>query len=148
MLVKQRTNYDCALAVLAMVSGKPYEELFDPEFCARIETKTTCTGDDLIEAYCRAGFERDKNMRIIHVGYGVSPAIVRQLLWGRRAMIQVPSLNYEGSEHFVYWNGREILDPSTKQVYRYSQHLFPTYVMVFDEVAPNDQDQARPEAKL
>lgn len=134
MLVKQRSKFDCALACLAMVSGKQYEELFDPEFCARIEQKTTCSGDDLAEAYRRAGFVKDKNMRVIYIGYGASVPVIRQMLWGRRAMIQVPSLNYEGSEHFIYWNGREIFDPSNKQVYRFSQHIFPTYVSIFDEI--------------
>ena len=141
MLVQQRTQYDCALACLAMVSGKPYDELWDAEFCERIEKATTCTDEDLVEAYRRAGFERDKNMRSVYVGQNVNPIIVRALIWGRRAMIQVPSLNHEGSEHFVFWDGRRILDPSTKQTYKFLQHLFPTYVTVFDEAAPNGQDQ-------
>lgn len=133
-MVKQRTNCDCALAVLSMASGREYDDLYDAEFCARIEAAKTCTGDDLIEAYRRAGFEKGKNLREIYVGQGQSMPVVRQMIWGRKAMIQVPSLNYEGVEHFIYWNGREILDPSTKQVYRYLQHLFPTYVMIFDEI--------------
>lgn len=132
MLIKQRSNYDCALAVLAMASGKQYEEIFDAEFCARIEEKQTCTGDDLLEAYRRAGFVKGENLRTISTAHAM-PHLPLQLIWGRRAMIQVPSLNYKGSEHFVYWDGKEILDPSNKQVYRYLQNIVPTYIIVFDE---------------
>lgn len=134
MLVKQKSNYDCALACLAMVSGKNYDEIFDSEFCERIEKATTCTDNDLVEAYRLAGFEKGKNMRSIYIGPTVNAVIVRQLIWGRRALIQVPSLNYNNCEHFIYWNGYEIFDPSNKQTYKYLQNVFPTYVVLFDEV--------------
>lgn len=137
MLVKQRTNYDCALAVLAMATGKPYEELFDPEFCERVEEAKTCSGDNLDEAYRRAGFVKGETMWVFHPGVNPNYQLIRNLLRGRRAMIQVPSLNYEGAEHFIYWDGRQIHDPSNKQAYQYMQHVFPTYVMIFDEAAPN-----------
>lgn len=133
MIVKQKSDYDCVLAVLSMASGRKYEDIFSEEFRQRIEDATTCTGDDLIEAYRLAGFEKDKNMRSIYIGHNINPNVLRQLIWGRRAMIQVPSLNHEGSEHFIYWDGYNIFDPSNKQVYKYLQHVFPTYVMIFDD---------------
>lgn len=132
MLVQQRSNYDCALACLSMASGVNYEHLFEKEFCERIEKATTCTGLDLEEAYSRAGFTK-QNMKVVYVGYNQSPIIIRSLLWGRRALIQVPSLNYEGSEHFIFWNGKEILDPSTKQTYKFLQNIYPTYITIFEE---------------
>ena len=133
-IVKQRADYDCALAVLAMVSGRDYDEIFDADFCARINERKVCTGDDLIEAYARAGFEKGKNLHDVYTGYGINFPILRQLIWGRRAMIQVPSLNYVGSEHMIYWNGKEVIDPSNKQTYKFLQSVFPTYVMIFDEI--------------
>lgn len=134
MIVKQRATYDCVLAVLAMASGKPYEEMFDPAFCQIVEQATKCSGDNLDEAYKRAGFINGENMWIVYFGNN-EPRLARQMLMGRRAMIQVPSLNHEGAEHMIYWDGRQILDPSNKQVYKYLQHVFPTYVTIFNEVS-------------
>ena len=131
-LIKQKTNYDCALACLAMASGKKYDDIFDTEFCKRIEKATTCTGDDLEEAYSRAGFYRDKNRKNIYV-LGSPISLVKQLIWGRKAMLQVPSLNYENSEHFIFWDGINLFDPSTKQTYNYLQNVIITRVTIFKE---------------
>lgn len=139
-LVKQRSNFDCALAVLAMVSGRPYGELFDAEFCARIEKAGTCSGDNLDEAYRRAGFVNGENMWVFGPGLLRDYQLIRNLIRGRRAMIQVPSLNYEGSEHFIYWDGKLIHDPSNKQVYLFMQNVFPSYITIFDESAVNQSE--------
>lgn len=122
------------MAVLAMASGREYGDLFDSEFCARIERATTCSGDNLDEACRRAGFVKGENMWVFGPGIVRDYQLIRNLLRGRRAMIQVPSLNYEGAEHFIYWDGKQIRDPSNKQVYQFMQHVFPSYVIIFDEV--------------
>lgn len=132
MLVKQRGDFDCVLATLAMAAGKPYEELFDEEFCQRIEDATTCDGDNLKEAYRRAGFTRDVDFQVIYIG-NKGIRILRRLLWKRRALLQVPSLNYPDSEHFIYWDGDRLYDPSNKQTYDHMHAVFPTYITLFKD---------------
>ena len=134
MMIKQRYEFDCILACLAMASGNDYDELWDMSFIEKIETAHTCTGDNLDEAFRRAGYIKDVNMKCVYVNpHSVSSLAVRDLLWKRKAMIQVDSLNYERGMHMIYWTGTEILDPSPKQVYTWWQNIHPVYVWIFDD---------------
>lgn len=133
-MIKQRYESDCALACLAMVSGKDYDELWDVDFIDKIEKAHTCSGDNLDEVFKRAGYTKDVNMKCVYVNpHDVSSLVLRNLLWKRKALIQVDSLNYERGMHMIYWTGTEILDPSTKQVYKWWQNIHPVYVWIFDE---------------
>jgi hypothetical protein len=42
---------------------------------------------------------------------------VYRSLFGRRALLQVSSLNNEGGQHMIYWDGRKLRDPSNKKTY-------------------------------
>lgn len=56
------------------------------------------------------------------------------LLWGRRALLSVPSTNHEGRWHLVYWDGRELFDPSPCPPERGLFDLVPREVHIFMEV--------------
>ena len=129
-LVRQQGQYDCALACLSMMAGRPYDRLFNMDFRNKIEIATTCTDDDLLEAFKLAGFVKDVDTKTVYLG-NTGTNVVRQLLWGRKAIIQLPSLNYDQSEHFIAWDGRAIFDPSNKQEYKFWQCVKPTLVILF-----------------
>jgi hypothetical protein len=114
-----------------MAAGKSYEELFDPEFCQRIEANKGCNNDEIEEAFCKAGLKKDEDYITRYMGHA-APHEIRDLLWKRKAMIQVDSLNYEKGMHMIYWDGKEIHDPSNKQVYKWMSHVRPVYVWVFN----------------
>lgn len=136
-LVQQKSESDCMLACLAMASGREYLDIFDPTFVSRVEAAQTCSGELLIEAYSRAGFVQNQNMWVVYVGVGreVAVAAIRSLIQGRRAIIQVPSLNRDKAEHFVYWDGSTLYDPSPKSRHISLQSIFPTYITIFDELS-------------
>lgn len=127
-LVQQRATYDCVLACLAMATGKDYGLIFGPDFCAEVEkAQGTGKGDLHERAFALAGLEAKRDS--ISVYCGMAPTqIVKKLLWGRRALVQVPSLNFEGASHYVYWNGECVLDPSTKQRYHWLDSMAPEWV--------------------
>ncbi len=56
------------------------------------------------------------------------------LLWGRRALVQVKSKNYEGQSHMVFWNGRKVFDPSPLRTFEWNE-VEPQHVWLFNEVA-------------
>lgn len=127
-MIKQRATSDCFLACLAMATNRPYEEMFNPEFCAKIEKAKGSSGKDLDEAIRLSGLTSE-DYKCIYVEGGN----FKQILWGRKAIIQVPSLNIEDGQHCIFWTGNEILDPSNKQIYRWLFHIFPVYVWIFNE---------------
>ena len=131
-MIKQRYEYDCVLACVAMATGRPYEELFDEEFCQKIEANKGCNHDEIDEAFGKAGWKRDEDFVSRYMGH-IQSNEVRDLLWKRKAMIQVNSLNYEKGMHMIFWDGEEFKDPSNKQVYRWWSHVRPYYVIIFKE---------------
>jgi hypothetical protein len=133
--VKQRAVYDCVLASLAMATGKDYDSMWPDEFRADIEAKHGTFGESLDRAYALAGLTAKVDLRSCYVG-GLARGVVATILWGRRAMIQVPSLNHEGAQHVVYWDGAALHDPSNKQVYRWLDQVTACeYVWLFNEAA-------------
>lgn len=133
MMVKQRSEFDCVLACLAMASEKDYDSIFDEDFRQRIEISRTCSGDNLDEAIARAGFIKSETVKCVYV-LNTNIHIIRQMLWKRKAMLQVDSLNYESGQHMVYWDGNELHDPSNKLSYTWLTHLHPVYVWIFEEL--------------
>lgn len=126
--VSQRADYDCVLACLAMATGRPYEELWPQEFLAEVEkAKGTGSGDLHERAFTLAGLERKRDYISVYCGQLASGAVCK-FLWGRRALVQVPSLNYEGASHYVYWDGENVFDPSTKQRYLWLSSVSPEWV--------------------
>ena len=63
----------------------------------------------------------------------ISEEYFRDMLWGRRALLSVPSLNYEGGFHMIYWHYDKVYDPSTKKVYTSFDQLRPREIIVFME---------------
>lgn len=121
-MVKQRYKYDCLLAVLCMVAGKPYEELWgDTDFPRRAESAGGCSGELLDSAYTHAGISREDRRSVY--AEDLPPRAKEGILFGCRAIVQVPSLNVEGGSHFVYWDGETVFDPSNEQQYRWFNQI-------------------------
>lgn len=67
-----------------------------------------------------------------------SLGFVRNILWGRRALVQVRSKNYADEMHIIYWNGRELFDPTNARAYEWTE-VEPLYLWLFDEASPSVQ---------
>lgn len=63
----------------------------------------------------------------------LSPQFFRSFSYGRRALMSVPSLNIPDAMHMVYWNGREIMDPSQGERYGFFHDLKPEDIVLFRE---------------
>lgn len=131
-IVKQKGESDCVLASLAMATGRPYSSLFKPAFRKKIEADKGCYNETLKEALKLAGFVEGKNARSVYTQH-LDKIFVQALIWKRKAMIQVTSLNIAKGEHMIYWDGEELFDPSNKQVYKFVENLRPTYVWLLGD---------------
>lgn len=131
-LIKQRNNNDCMLAAIAMVVGKQYDELWTPEFVQRVVDGHGCNAELTAEALKIAGYHAKVDYWQVHTWDINDDA--KRLLLGRRAILSVPSLNFQHGSHAVAWDGLKAYDPSPRQVYQWLEHLQPTSVIVFNEV--------------
>jgi len=131
-IVKQKGESDCVLASLAMATGRPYSSMFKPAFRKKIELAKGCYDSTLKEALKMAGFIEGQNALSIWT-QNLDKKYVQALIWKRKALIQVVSLNYGGGEHMIYWDGEELFDPSNKQVYKFVENLRPTYVWLLGD---------------
>lgn len=129
-IVKQETDYDCAVCCFMMLTGKSREEVisaigdaYDPEEGLN---KTHM-------ALCRLGFNSGEYM-VMHRDWCLSYQMFARLAWRRRTLLTVPSLNLAGGWHMVYHDGEQLLDPSTKKQYINLDQLEPEEIVLFSEV--------------
>jgi hypothetical protein len=128
---KQLRDFDCALACTGMVLGKDPTTIFDPAYYADVEEKRGTTMADSLKA---AGLIENQDFWTVYVGSFPGAGNARQLLSGRRAVLQVPSLNNHRAMHFVFWDGKALHDPSNKQVYYWLDQCRPEHVIIFNEL--------------
>jgi hypothetical protein len=133
ILTKQQATFDCFLACITCAVQRPYAELWPADFLADIEAKQTCSGDNIDKAFTLAGLTEKVDYWSHYVAM-IPAGSLRGLLKGRRALLQVPSLNNPPpAQHIVYWTGSELHDPSNKQVYRWIDQCQPQHVWLFNE---------------
>lgn len=97
MIVNQKTNYDCAVAAMAMFLNVSYEEVAGVLY------------DDLRQPETEG--TTDENMIEVMEKFGTKTMQVNFVLRGVPAILTVPSLNVKNANHAVYWTGQYILDP-------------------------------------
>lgn len=126
MLVKQKTLCDCGLAAIAMAVGKDYDELWTAEDTASLDGKGMEDMDTWLE---KAGLKRGVDFKQVRI-WGADQDMVKGMLWRRRALLSVKSLNNESGNHAVYWDGEKLYDPATRQTFTYLNTLMIDVVRV------------------
>jgi hypothetical protein len=136
MICEQRYEFDCFLACITAAVDGNYRKLWEApinykspaqqpigyNFVQRMLDKKGIYGDDVDRAFSHAGLAKNKDYRFVPVPLAAINC-AKQLLVGRRAILQVTSLNNEGATHIVYWDGVEVHDPSQKQKYKWLQSM-------------------------
>jgi len=136
-LIQQRTPHDCAICCMAMLTGRTYEDVmtiagsdFDPERGMRNEHAML---DRLGFKYTFENGHAVGDMVAMHRAYALSPDFFRGFAWGRRALLSVPSLNYPGQWHMVFYDGHTLFDPSPGRTYARFEDLLPEEIIIFRE---------------
>lgn len=137
----QRTPYQCAIATIAMATGRDYDEVLRVgiETKAFVEGKGCCHEARILEALGFSNrFERGHAVGDFvcrRRGFETSAEFFRQFAWGRRAVMTVPSLNIPDGHHSIYWDGWEVFDPNPPSKQRYTDfgQLLPSEMILFRE---------------
>lgn len=142
MLVRQSSSYDSLLACISMAIECDYKILWSKDFIKKIERSQGLL-ENLDQFYIDKAFQtasltKNKDYWCILTFAILDKNLLEMLLNGRRAILEVPSLNYMDSRHFVYWDGSEVQDPSLLQVYRWIEQLYPSRIWIFNEIR-NDE---------
>lgn len=131
-LVWQRQRADCAICCLAMLTGRTWEEVRTAIGDAWHPRRGLIHSESAME---RLGFawglgstRPNGYVVVVDARALISPP----LLWGRRALLSVPSLNRKGW-HMVYWDGAKLLDPSLGRRNEDFFELTPREVYIFRE---------------
>lgn len=138
-MVRQHGDRDCFLCCMCMALGLSYEQMtqqVSPALVQRIQQEGTFS-EDIALVMRLLGLDTKVQVRSFYrhdpaLSYGSSAEFARDMLWGRRALIQVKSLNVEGGRHIVYWDGEQLFDPSNQRIYLWDT-LQPLYITIFDE---------------
>lgn len=136
----QQGNYDCFLAALMTVlqidlKALGITSLFPQHFMDLIESKQGTYGetiDVVMQDYARLS-RKDYWEISVPIASQADPKF-KMMLHGRRALLQVPSLNHPGATHIVAWLGDELWDPSLKQRYQWLSQVAPQCIWIFNEL--------------
>ena len=116
-LIKQHTGSDCVLACIAMAFGRSdVLDVFTQEDIDRVVAKNGTHVDTELE---KQGLVADVDFIDRSVYSGTDQDTVKALLWGRRAILSVMSLNINNGQHAIYWDGEQIYDPSTLRTFEH-----------------------------
>ena len=113
------------LSCLATYAQKPHHEIWTESFRQSIEDKKGTYSEDVEEAMAALGKQKNVDYWCFYMNPEQVHA-VRFFIKGRRAILQVPSLNREGAQHAIYWDGFRIHDPSNLQVYKWIDQCYPS----------------------
>ncbi len=102
--VKQRYGQDCGVACLAMFFGISYEEA-EYRTSQALKRKTPILWMNNIDL-----------AKVIAIGTH-SPIQLLTILKDVPAILSVPSLMTKKKFHYIYWDGKEIHDPSNYECY-------------------------------
>lgn len=140
-LIKQRTPHDCGVCCLAMALDLPYEvvHVAATESKAFGVDKGMWGTNGILERLCLSPGSKtvtnDGEWVEWARGYEITPQFFRQIAWGRKSLLSVPSQNIENGWHYVYYDGHKVWDPSNKKTYTEFEELNPDSILVFREGA-------------
>ncbi len=135
IIQQQRATYDCVPASLCTLLQLDYDATWPAEFLNKIDSKGGCYGDDM-EYIFQTVLKMEQRVDYWTVYcWNISPDTLKNLLRGRRALLQTPSLNNPPpAMHMVAWMGDKLYDPSNKKTYTYLENLDIKYVYLFNEM--------------
>lgn len=132
---QQRTTHDCVLCCLAMAVGLSYEEALQRlGELGQFFVDVGCADGDDINALEILGLKRDVDFKRYKISiFWCTQGFLRNILWGRRAMLEVRSRNKEAGWHAIYWDGTELRDPSNRLTYTDWNEVEASQIIVFHE---------------
>lgn len=125
-MIKQKAAHDCLLACLATMTKQPYS-MFPQEFRDKVEEESGCDGELIKKAFRFAGILQYKEIYV----NDAPRDFVFHMIWNRKCLMQVPSLNIKNGHHCIYWNGQKVFDPSNKKIYTTHLKMKPEYIWLF-----------------
>lgn len=146
-IVRQKTLDDCAVCSLTMLTGLRYrqvkskigdcyvagEGLYDVDTSLRrLGFKQGCFVYKTVSGY-PIEIYKDLDFKRMRKPSEISSEYFKECLWGRRALVTVPSLNFPSKYHMLYWHIDKVLDPSNLKTYNTIEELKPTEIYLFRE---------------
>lgn len=116
--IKQQDEFGCVIACIAMATGKTYKAVRNEvarywDFMHRNRIFDGMNDADQSCVLYKLGYKS----WTAHVCNNKRRKDIASMLRGTPATLSVPSLNYKGKFHAVYWDGKKLHDPSTKKTY-------------------------------
>jgi hypothetical protein len=132
-LIQQLGARDCVLASIAMAAGfEKWSDVWTPEDLEKVvESKGIA---DITPWMKRAGITSYFEVYV----HSSDARFVKSMLWKRRALLSVASLNNSGGSHMIFWDGERIWDPHEGhypeyQAFRHLSTLLITEVCLLDQ---------------
>lgn len=129
--IKQITGSDCFLACIAMAKGANH--IMDVWSFDDIKSVVATKGvGDETPWMEKVGLMKGADYKRVscHGLTDYNMDMLKAMLWKRRAILSVKSLNIDGGSHAVYWDGEILHDPSTMRTYQWLSSLTISQVLL------------------
>ena len=103
--IKQKYRGDCSVASLAMFLNISYEEIIIINYKAEVDKEF------------KDGVWNDKTFQVSELYGKKLYCYYTDFDLTKPSLLIVPSLNYIGKEHIIYWDGKNVYDPSLSKCY-------------------------------
>jgi hypothetical protein len=117
-LVRQKTQDQCSIAAITMATGMPYNEVL--KYARKNESYRDGIGSYPEQVFAAIGWRDETDYKKLYKAQDISVHYQLKMLWGRKAVLSVPSINHENGQHSIYWDGFELYDPQIKEMNRYT----------------------------
>ena len=116
-MIYQRVKGDCCICAIAMAVGATYEDVV-----SKIGKHD----------FAKFGVSQDLELEVLRA-YGWKPVLTFSFPYQEPCILSVASLNYYGTLHSVYWDGKRMYDPSTERQHDYKSACLGYAGAVMDE---------------
>ncbi len=134
-MIKQRTQMDCMLCCLAKATGRTYDEtLIELGPLGQEFAEKGCLNNNDHVALSILEFENNVDYLKLHMRPEYcNLGFLRNMLFGRRAILTGKSKNVWEQWHTIYWDGFNLYDPSNGATYSNIFELEPIEIIIFNE---------------
>lgn len=135
---KQISGSDCGICCLVMLTGRGYDDIIEAVGGNYDPGKGLLSTQFALEDIGYSNCPEFGNFKQFRKSFGLASELYTSLIWGRKALITVPSLNIDGF-HMLYYDGIKLHDPSNKKTYSKLEDLPIVSFVLFKEYHGKDK---------
>jgi hypothetical protein len=129
---RQETEWDAFFVALAMMWGRPYQETWAC-FLNSVAIYGKVDHAIINSSFEYLGLKSGLDFLAVPPPGMNDRWFMYQMLFGRKAIIAVPSMKERNGLHFLFWDGFNLHDPATENRHQWIDRCLVEYIWLFSD---------------